>query len=796
MVAVCTGCGLLVNAVSGRRIPGALIVPVGLALVIVAATLTTHWATTAPVTTALIVGLALAGLATALRGGNRRPVTNAWSLGVGVLTFALCAAPVVALGSATFLGFFIDGDPAIHLSLATQWVAHGPSLATVPATQYSSIYSLLSSYIATSYPVGADVAVGALRPLVGQDMAWVFQPYLAVVVALAAVTIDELLRGAVASRPLRALSALIAATSGLAFAFYMEGSVKEIAMILIIPLAVALVVDVLRRAVTVRSLVPVCVAMVAGFDVYGVAALPWLGIPIAVLVTGILWRGRAHRRVIPSRRRAAEGIALGVGLILVAWPVLASASTFLSVANAALGSGSTLGNLMAPLPKWQMLGVWPTGDFRLPVQAHYRVAYALMGVALAAAVLGGIWIVRRRRWGLLLLLVSEAIATIYLLGRSTPYAASKVMALFSVALVLTAMLGAAALHDYGRRLEAWGLAGLIAAGVLWTNVIAFRHASPAPRARLADLAAIDARFSGQGPAFYNLFDNDFPVYFTRDIGGAVPYFFSSAAIERAGLALRSPDVDQAAWDPNDLSLSYVESFRLLVMGRSPTLNRPPANFKLVYRGRFYDVWRRTPAPQVLQHIPVSGGFEPPPAPSCQALRKIGRQAAREHAELAYVERPQDPTLIPTAHPHPAAWGPGNPTAAPSPQALSLGQQPGTIRGTLHIPRSGRYHVWVEGSFLQPVSVRIGTRLVGSVSNNLGPPGQFTQLGTATLPAGDASLEVIRPSGGLGPLDYYPGDVLGPIVLSSNETDSQLQRVTPSQANSLCGKHLGWVEIIR
>ena len=393
-------------------------------------------------------------------------------------------------------------------------------------------------------------------------------------------------------------------------------------------------------------------------------------------------------------------------------------------------------------------------------------------------------------------MLSEAIATIYLLERSTPYAASKVMALFSVTVVLTAMLGAAALYDYGRRLEAWGLAGLIAAGVLWTNVIAFRHASPAPRARLVDLAAINTRFSGQGPAFYNLFDNDFPVYFTRDIGGAVPYFFSSAATERAGLPLRSPDLDQAAWDPNDLSLSYLESFRLLVTGRSPTLNRPPANFQLVYRGRFYDVWRQTSAPQVLQHIPVSGGFEPPPAPSCQALRKLGRQAAREDAELAYVEQPQGPTLIPTRLPHPASWVPTNPTAAPAPEMLGLGRQPGTVRGTLRIPRSGQYHVWVEGSFLQPVSVRIGTRLVGSVSDNLGPPGQFTELGTVTLPAGDASLEVIRPAGGLGPQNYYPGDVLGPIVLSANETGPQLQRVTPSQASSLCGKRLGWVEIIR
>ena len=156
-----------------------------------------------------------------------------------------------------------------------------------------------------------------------------------------------------------------------------------------------------------------------------------------------------------------------------------------------------------------------------------------------------------------------------------------------------------------------------------------------------------------------------------------------------------------------------------------------------------------------------------------------------------------PHWYPRLSQHPAVWAPVNPTAAPSPEALSLGQAgPAQSVEPLRIPRSGQYHVWVEGSFLQPLSVRVGTRLVGSVSHDLGPPGQFTELGTIPLAAGDASLEVIRPSGGLGPLDYYPGDVLGPIVVTGSEAGSQLQQVTPAQADSLCGKQLGWVEIIR
>ena len=45
---------------------------------------------------------------------------------------------------------------------------------------------------------------------------------------------------------------------------------------------------------------------------------------------------------------------------------------------------------------------------------------------------------------------------------------------------------------------------VFAAGVLWTNVDAYRGASVAPRARFSELASIGSRYAGQGPAFYNL----------------------------------------------------------------------------------------------------------------------------------------------------------------------------------------------------------------------------------------------------------------------------------------------------
>ena len=58
---------------------------------------------------------------------------------------------------------------------------------------------------------------------------------------LGAVTLYQLLDGVVRSRPLRALSAFIAAQPGLVYAYYLEASIKELATTWVITLLVLVV---------------------------------------------------------------------------------------------------------------------------------------------------------------------------------------------------------------------------------------------------------------------------------------------------------------------------------------------------------------------------------------------------------------------------------------------------------------------------------------------------------------------------------------------------------------------------
>lgn len=785
LLVVCAGCGLAVERVAGWELPGAVLPSVGLALVIVAATLSTESATIAPLTTALVVVLALAGYAMSvdrIRGLRPEP----WALGVGVAVFAVCAAPVVLSGDATFLGYFTLNDPAFHFALIDQLLGHGHDVSTLPLSSYSEIVRV---YLGTSYPVGADVALGAIRPLVGQDVAWVFQPYLAVVLALGGVALDELLCGVVLSRPLRAACAFIAAQAGLVYAFYLEGSIKELATTWVITLTVVLVFATLRARVRVRSIVPLLVVTVAGLDVLQLAIAPWLAPPIAVFLIVAARRARPYVRRISTRRLAI--IAAGALLVIaaLAGPIVSRASTFLSVATNVLTQQGNLGNLAGPLQGWQILGIWPSGDFRYPVVTHFRLTYALIGLALASSVLGALWLVRRRAWPPLLLLVGNGVAAAYLLSRASPYAAAKVMMIFSLTAVLMAMLGAAALDDGRRRVEAWLLALAIGGGVLWTNALGYHSAAVAPRARFAELASIDSRFSGQGPTFYNLSD-EYALHFLRAAAPVDPAV--SAPDPRPGAPPRIASGTRLPWDPDDLSLAYVESFRLLVLGRSPRTSRPPADFQLVYQGRYYEVWKRTATPHVLEHIPLGTGLEPASVPKCQVVISAAARASRAHAHLAYAALAPDPAFVPTKGGYPSDWG----LVDGDRYSLVPRQRAGAVAGLIDITRPGRYEVWLQASFIQPFQVWVGGDRIGSVSNVLGPAGQFVHVGSVTLASGRQPVLIVRPGNNLMPGDAGTGWLLGPLVLVPEGTQETVSEISPHDARSLCGHSLDWLEIVR
>lgn len=780
-LAVWLGCGLAVEAASGWSLPGTIVVSVGLALAIFLASLTTSFQATAPLTTPLVLLVALAGyLLRRRRLGQLRP--RGWPLAAALGVYCVCAAPVVLSGSASFLGYITLDDGAVHFSLIHQLLTHGHDLAVLRPSAYRMV---LNTYLSSGYPTGYDLPIGTLQPLVGQSVPWLFQPYQALILALGAAALYELFDGIFISQPLRALAAFTAAQSGLLYAFYLEASIKEIVTTLMLTVTVIVVILTLRGPIRLRRAIPLAAVLLAGYDVLGAPIVPWISLPVAVFAIASCMRARRRARGLTRRRQLAAALVVAA-LIGVIVAIAVRAAHFAHVALAVLTQRGVLGNLMSPLPAWEMLGIWPTGDFRLPVTAHYRVAYALMGLAIASAILGVIWAVRQRKTPLLLFAGGNGIAAVALLPIADAYASAKVMAIFSLTVLATVMLGAAALYDVGRRLEAWLLALVITGGVLWTNALGYHNASIAPRRRFNELAAINKRFRGQGPTFYNMFDL-YPIYFLRDLAPVDPESFPPPP--------RTPTavpIGGEPWDPNDLSLPVIEHYRLLVIGDSALASRPPSNYQLAYDGRFYTVWRRASQPKVLAHVPLAGNLSPASIPRCSLVRALGRQAARKHAQLAYVLRPPPPMLLPTSARHPSAWTP----IFGRPYTLAMSNGAGSAQGRVQIKRPGRYLVEVAGDIGQTVTFRVDGRTVGAVSNDLGPPGQITPVGSVTLSPGAHTVTVAQSGSRLDPDDGGILRALGPVLFLRSAPWGSLSEAPPARAGNLCGKWLEWIEIVR
>ena len=110
----------------------------------------------------------------------------------------------------TFLGYLQLPDTAHQLSIAAFMPEDGPDYEQLQDSSYKEI---LAKYIGTEYPVAPQATLGALAPLGVLDLAWLYHPFLAVLLAMAALSLYSL-AGAVSSRLLRAAVAFGGAERG------------------------------------------------------------------------------------------------------------------------------------------------------------------------------------------------------------------------------------------------------------------------------------------------------------------------------------------------------------------------------------------------------------------------------------------------------------------------------------------------------------------------------------------------------------------------------------------------------
>jgi hypothetical protein len=215
VVAACTGWGLLVDRAAGRTLPRSLLPALGLAAIVVVSQALTVSGRTAELAPVLVAAGGVGGLVLGRRRlrGRRADV---WIAAATLLVFAVMAAPVVSEGEASFAGYGVLGDTAVHFVIVDWLMDEGRDIA-LPA--HSVYENTLDAYLNYGYPTGTHSALGSMRPWVGQDVAWVFAPFLAVVAALGALALAPLAATAVAGSRLRALVVLCAGVPALTFAY-------------------------------------------------------------------------------------------------------------------------------------------------------------------------------------------------------------------------------------------------------------------------------------------------------------------------------------------------------------------------------------------------------------------------------------------------------------------------------------------------------------------------------------------------------------------------------------------------
>jgi len=220
-------------------------------------------------------------------------------------------------------------------------------------------------------------------------------------------------------------------------------------------------------------------------------------------------------------------------------------------------------------------------------------------------------------------------------------------------------------------------------------------------------------------------------------------------------------------DIDRIRLDQVLVYRTLVLRRGPATSRPPSPYRLVWSGRYYEVWQRRERPTrtVERHLPLGDASQAAGAAPCSQVEGLGGTS------LVYATRPE---------------------------AISLGTPPldGTVSTRVSVPADGVYTAWIAGDWFGDASVAIDGRTVGSRREELNWPGLYTDLGSTPLAVGEHDVEIRYKPGGWRPGSGGKPFAFGPGALSLVDKREPVSSARPVNALSLCGKRLDWVEAVR
>jgi hypothetical protein len=114
---------------------------------------------------------------------------------------------------------------------------------------------------------------------------------------------------------------------------------------------------------------------------------------------------------------------------------------------------------------------------------------------------------------------------------------------------------------------------------------------------------------------------------------------------------------------------------------------------------------------------------------------------------------------------------------------------------VELEQGGRHELWLGGGFRGALEVRVDGEPIASGRHELSHSGQYVPIGSRDLEGGLHEVEIE-----LSGTDLHPGsrgtpEPLGPLALSTATADLPVITVPASEAESLCGQRLDWIEAL-
>jgi hypothetical protein len=768
------GLSLLVERPLRLDLPWTVRPALGLAVAIVLAQLGTATAFTAKLTLWGILLLAVVGFVLGRRVPRGRPGGTEFAIS-GIVLF-LFALPFLVVGEATWAGFIRLDDTATWMAITDHVFEYGRGLGNLAPSTHQQV---IVDYLGGSYPIGGFVPAALMSKLTGEDVAWTMQPSMAFAAVALALLLYEFARRLVRGAGLAAAVAVIASLSSLLVGYYLWGGVKELVAAALLPLGPLLAGFAARAGWPRLWWAPLGVAVAAMVITLGPGGAVWL---VPVLAPAALAAAR-ERGLRGALRLALPAALFSVILVL---PVIFGPTGTFDPLNGGINESAGLGNLLHPLSRLQMAGIWPTIDFRGDPRLKPAVVVLCILAFLVAA--GALVYALRRRKGEGLPLVGYVaggvIGALAIMHFGSPWVDGKAMATVSPGILLAALIGTVALGQRtGLRLESVLLTLLIGGTVVWGAFLAYQGTWFAPRGPNLELESIGNEFAGEGPALSTETSIYGPRHFLRklDAEGASDRRHRQILLRNGA----QPSSGQSV-DLDEVQSQELDPYNLIVTRRSPATSRPPASFELARGGTYYDVWRQGQAPGTLvEHLPLGTPLDAGDVPACAEVKRLA-EAAGESGVLVAAKVGAPVAVEFAAAKLPEGWTtPTEYTVAPSGSG-SL-EQPIELSG-------GEYELWLGGAVFGGVTISIEGQQVASEQATIENAGAYEPVGRIKVAPGTYKLKLDYEGASLEPGSAVHPWEIGPLLLAApEEGDLGTVEVAPSDYQSLCGRRWDWVE---